>query len=203
MKKKHLCRAHRSTLSSREAPGAREVSPTRTFSMPETLLFLTELLGLPVYDLKGRRIASATAPWCPGRPLPRGSYLIGRIGLAHRPPRSDQPSRQTASVSATKSPLPITTTMACCAFARPAGPADHRRQRRQVVRVNDVSSASAAKTSMTCRVVDVEAAHAALPPPVPGRATPALDPQAPEPDSATRSPSQATSSSLTRSAVCA
>ena len=24
--------------------------------MPETLLFLTELLGLPVYDLKGRRI---------------------------------------------------------------------------------------------------------------------------------------------------
>ena len=47
--------------------------------MPETLLFLTELLGLPVYDLKGRRIGrvrdSAIVPLAD--PFRVDRYLIG------------------------------------------------------------------------------------------------------------------------------
>jgi len=49
------------------------------FSMPETLLFLTELLGLPVFDLKGRRIGrvrdSAVVPLVD--PFRVDRYLIG------------------------------------------------------------------------------------------------------------------------------
>src|SRR5215831_16099953 len=39
--------------ASRLSSGAVQIG---RFSMPESLLFLTELLGLSVYDLKGRRI---------------------------------------------------------------------------------------------------------------------------------------------------
>ena len=47
--------------------------------MPESLLFFTELLGLPVYDLKGRRLGrvrdSAVVPLADPFRLDR--YLIG------------------------------------------------------------------------------------------------------------------------------
>src|SRR5882724_4915654 len=61
------------------------------FSMPETLLFLTELLGLPVYDLKGRRIGrvrdSAVLPVVD--PFRVVRYLIG-AGPAWLTVRHDQ-----------------------------------------------------------------------------------------------------------------
>jgi magnesium transporter len=59
--------------------------------MPETLLFLTELLGLPVYDLKGRRIGrvrdSAVVPLID--PFRVDRYLIG-AGAAWLTVRHDQ-----------------------------------------------------------------------------------------------------------------
>jgi len=59
--------------------------------MPETLLFLTELLGLPVYDLKGRRIGrvrdSAVVPLVD--PFRVDRYLIG-AGAAWLTVRHDQ-----------------------------------------------------------------------------------------------------------------
>ena len=50
--------------------------------MPESLLFFTELLGLPVYDLKGRRLGrvrdSAVVPLAD--PFRIDRYLIGAGG---------------------------------------------------------------------------------------------------------------------------
>src|SRR5258708_3396008 len=61
------------------------------FSMAESLLFLTELLGLPVYDLKGRRIGrvrdSALVPLAD--PFRVDRYLIG-AGSAWLSVRHDQ-----------------------------------------------------------------------------------------------------------------
>src|SRR6266436_637417 len=71
-------------------PGARAVFQLGRFSMPETL-FLTELLGLPVYDLKGRRIGrvrdSAVVPLA--EPFRVDRYLIG-AGSAWLTVRHDQ-----------------------------------------------------------------------------------------------------------------
>jgi len=71
-------------------PGARAVFQLGRFSMPETL-FLTELLGLPVYDLKGRRIGrvrdSAVVPLVD--PFRVDRYLIG-AGVAWLTVRHDQ-----------------------------------------------------------------------------------------------------------------
>src|SRR5437016_11235288 len=72
-------------------PGARAVFQLGRFSMPETLLFLTELLGLPVYDLKGRRIGrirdAAVVPLVDPFRLDR--YLLG-AGTAWLTVRHDQ-----------------------------------------------------------------------------------------------------------------
>ena len=90
--------------------------------MAETLLFFTELLGMPVHDLKGRRIGrvkdAALVPLVhpvPRRPLPGGRRLgAGSPSGTTRSPPS--PSRA-ASSSATSSSPPTTTTSTCCASA--------------------------------------------------------------------------------------
>ncbi len=103
--------------------------------MAETLLYFTELLSLPVYDLKGRRIGrvkdAAAGPLDPSlarRPLSGGR----RRRLAFRPLRPDRLDLARRHPLERRKALPVSLRRVHAAHrARSAGPADHRRQRPQ------------------------------------------------------------------------